>query len=205
MYKQSFHVGITGGIGSGKTTVARLFAEFGIPIYNADERAKALMHTDHTIIGGLTAAFGVEVYHADGTLNRPFLANIVFNNSEKLVVLNAITHPAVLRDSENWQKANGNAPYTLKEAALLIESNSYQQLDKLIVVVAPLELRIARTMLRDNCDRAAVLARISKQLTDEERVKYADFVITNDADFASGSDNLRAQVQNLHRVLLAIS
>jgi dephospho-CoA kinase len=196
------HIGITGGIGSGKTTVARIFAEFGIHIYNADDRAKALMQTDPDIIKNLTDEFGTDVYLPDGTLNRPFLANIVFYNAEKLAVLNAITHPPVLRDTENWQKMHENAPYTLKEAALLIESKSYLQLDKLIVVVTPLEVRIARTMLRDSCDRAAVLARIGKQMTDDERCTYADYIIKNDADRTSGSDNLRAQVERLHRLLL---
>jgi dephospho-CoA kinase len=202
---KTINIGITGGIGSGKTTVCKLFVGFGVPIYNADERAKLLMTTDKEIITNLKKAFGTTVYLPDGALNRAFLANIVFNNAEKLAELNTITHPAVLKDTENWQKLHTKQPYTLKEAALLIESGSYQQLDKLIVVVAPLEVRIARTMHRDNCDRAAVLARIGKQLSDEERAKYADFVITNEADYGGETDNnnrhdLVEQVWRLHRL-----
>jgi dephospho-CoA kinase len=200
---KTLHIGITGGIGSGKTTIAKLFAELGTPIYYADDRAKELMTTDKTIIAALKTEFGEDVYLPTGALNRPFLSNIVFKNPEKLAILNNIMHPIVIKDSENWQKAHATHAYTLKEAALLIESNSYQLLDKLIVVVAPLPLRITRVMARDKCSEEAVLARINAQMSDTDRLKHADFVVHNEAD--NSENPLSAQVLKLHHLFLKMS
>lgn len=195
-------VGITGGIGSGKTTVCKLFEALQVPIYYADDRAKWLMQNDSELMDGLREAFGSEVYTGAGLLNRGFLAEIVFNDSEKLALLNGLVHPAVHRDNEEWQAAQAaqGSVYTLKEAALLYESGANYQLDKIIVVSAPLEARIARVMQRDNCAREAVLARIDKQMPQSEKENMADFVVINE-----NQDALAAQVQRLHEQLLKLA
>ena len=191
------HIGITGGIGSGKTTVCKIFETLGIPAYYADDRAKALMTNDLRLVATLKNTFGNEAYLSDGALNRSYLAATVFGNTEKLAQLNAIVHPAVIADGIAWQQAQTLVPYTLKEAALLIESGSYKNMDKIIVVVAPLELRVARVMHRDGATEAAVQARIAQQLSDAERQKYADFTIYN-----NGAQSLVEQVVAIHRALL---
>lgn len=189
-----YHLGITGGIGSGKTTVCKIFETLGIPIYYADERAKYLMSHDPELIAGITELFGKEAYLEPHVLNRTQIAKIAFNDKEKLNQLNALVHPAVGRDGLAWQTAQQNVPYTLKEAALLYESGSYRSLDKIIVVTAPLELRIQRVMARDEAKRAEVEARIAKQMPEEEKVKLADFVIYND-----GEQALIPQAVAIHR------
>ena len=191
------HIGITGGIGSGKTTVCKIFETLGIPAYYADDRAKALMTNDLRLVATIKNTFGDEAYLPDGALNRSYLAATVFGNTEKLAQLNAIVHPAVIADGIAWQQAQTLVPYTLKEAALLIESGSYKNMDKIIVVVAPLELRVARVMHRDGATEAAVQARIAQQLSDAERQKYADFTIYN-----NGAQSLVEQVVAIHRALL---
>lgn len=195
-------LGITGGIGSGKTTVCKLFEQLHAPIYYADDRAKWLMQHDEQLVADLREAFGTETFTADGKLNRTYLANIVFHNTDQLNKLNALVHPVVQRDSEEWFRAQKykNTPYALKEAALLYESGSYQSLDKIIVVTAPLEQRIERVMQRDNTTRAAVLARINKQMPQEDKERMADFIITN-----NDMDSLESQVQKLHELLLKLA
>ncbi len=197
--KNSFplKVGITGGIGSGKTTVCKIFESLGIPVYYADDRAKLLMVENQAVRSKIIALFGTEAYLPDGKLNRQFIASIVFQDKKKLEKLNAIVHPAVLQDGKQWHTAQTGAPYSLKEAALLIESGSHKALDKLIVVTAPPELRIQRVMERDGVPREAVEARISKQLPEEEKLKLADFVIEND-----GTKMLTTQVLKIHRLLM---
>lgn len=190
-------VGITGGIGSGKSTVCRIFESFNIPIYYADDRAKWLMSNDTIVKNEILSLFGTSAYFPDGSLNRGHIANIVFKNSSKLSELNQIVHPAVAKDGENWFNSLKNTPYAIKEAALLIESGSHKQLDKLIVVTAPIELRIERVMARDNAQRADIEARIAKQMDEAEKVKLADFVIIND-----GQHPLVPQVMNIHRNLI---
>jgi dephospho-CoA kinase len=174
-------VGITGGIGSGKTTVCQIFERMGVPVYYADTRAKELMETDKNLIVAIQNEFGKEVYDAEGNLNRKLLAEIVFGNEEKLLKLNSLVHPIVFKDNESWNHvlANKGYPYTLKEAALLVETGSYKSLDKLIVVTAPLQDRIARVMARDAATYDQVTARIKVQLPEEEKVKLADYVIDN--------------------------
>lgn len=189
--------GITGGIGSGKTTVCKIFETLGIPIYYADDRAKWLMSNDADLMSAIRKAFGEEAYTPEGQLNRAYLAKVAFNDAEKLAQLNAIVHPAVFRDGLQWHEAQAGAPYTLREAALLFESGSYRAIDKMIVVTAPLELRIQRVMERDGVPKEAVLARIEKQWTEEEKVKRADFVIDN-----SGDHLLIPQVLKVHQALL---
>lgn len=196
-------IGITGGIGTGKSAACRLFAErHGIPVYSADDRAKWLMQHHLPLVQALKAAFGEESYLPDGTLNRNHLAKTVFGNPEQLARLNALVHPAVLEDGSEWmrQQAQAGAPYALKEAALLIESSSFRLLDKLIVVTAPLELRLHRAMLRDGVDEATVRARMAHQLPEEEKIKHADFVLDNGGSL----EELAAQVDALHGQLLQL-
>jgi dephospho-CoA kinase len=189
-------IGITGGIGTGKTTVCAIFQTLGIPIYNADQKAKALMHSDKTLREAIKYTFGAATYTNENQLNTTYLADIVFNDTNKLALLNALVHPAVQHDSDAWHDAQQNVPYTLKEAALLYESGGYRTLDKVIVVTAPMELRINRVLNRDKVNRAAVEARMSKQWTEEEKIKRADFVIYND-----GEQLLLPQVLAIHQIL----
>jgi dephospho-CoA kinase len=176
-------VGITGGIGSGKTTVCQIFEKLGVPVYYADQRAKELMEDDALLRTEIKQEFGDEVYDADGKLNRKLLAEIVFSNEEKLVKLNGMVHPAVFRDNQSWNEilAKRGYTYVLKEAALLVETGSYRMLDKLIVVSAPEEDRIRRVMARDDSTEQQVRGRIRAQMPEEQKVKYADYIIYNDA------------------------
>src|SRR5689334_1391221 len=134
---RSIRVGITGGIGSGKSLICKIFATLGVPVYDADSRARMLMTESQMLVSQIKKEFGESSYLPDGSLNRGYLSNEVFNNPAKLEILNSFVHPAVAIDSENWINANATAPYILKEAALLYESGSYKALDKIIVVVAP--------------------------------------------------------------------
>ncbi len=190
-------VGITGGIGSGKTTVCKIFETLGIPVYYADERAKWLMANDSRLIASIRKLFGDEAYDAEGNLNRSHLANIVFNAPEQLAKLNALVHPAVARDAAAWNQKQTDVPYTLREAALIYEVGIDQQLDFVIAVTAPLETRIRRVMERDQTAREAVEARMDKQMPEAEKVKRADFVIYN-----NGNRALIPQVMDIHRALL---
>lgn len=192
-------VGITGGIGSGKSTVCRLFEKFGVPVYYADDRAKWLMNNQEDLKRALKREFGEAVYRTDGLLDRAYLAGIVFKNTTKLEMLNSIVHPAVFEDGQKWQaeqEALGVA-YTLKEAALLFETGSYANLDKIVVVTAPEETRIKRVMDRDKATEEEVRARINKQMPQEEKEKRADYIIENLA-----WETLNIRVSELHEKLL---
>jgi dephospho-CoA kinase len=186
-------VGITGGIGSGKTTVCKIFELLGIPVYYADERAKLLMTEDKKVVEAVKEVFGEQTYLPDGTLNRAYLAKIVFQNNSQLERLNAIVHPAVYKDGESWHEAQKDVPFTLKEAALFFENGSNQFMDKMICVTAPEQIRIKRVMERDNTTEAAVLARMNKQLPESEKVQQSDYVIYND-----GSQSLISQVWSIY-------
>lgn len=190
-------LGITGGMGSGKSTACRLFELLGIPVYYADPRAKALMNEDVQLRKALIKTFGEEVYSAQQELNRAHLSSLVFNNPTKLKQLNALVHPAVAKDYERWHRQQKNVPYTLKEAALLFESGSYKKLDAVIVVNSPLELRITRTMQRDGSTREAILQRINNQLSDKERNQLGQYFLQNDEEHS-----LIEQVVKLHQQLL---
>ncbi|WP_114777579.1 dephospho-CoA kinase [Botryobacter ruber] len=174
-------VGITGGIGVGKTVVCRMFELLGAPVYDADTRAKWVMHHDPVLKQELTAAFGPEAYDATGVLNRPFISGIVFNNPERLAQLNGLVHPRVRLDFEKWAAAHAAAPYLIKEAALMYESESWRQMDEMIAVYAPLEVRLKRLQQRDpHRTEADIKAIISKQLTEEEKMARANHIIYND-------------------------
>jgi dephospho-CoA kinase len=191
-------VGITGGIGSGKSMVARIFGVLGIPVYNADDAAKRLMDSDTVLRQALMAEFGTELY-ADGQLNRPYLANLVFNNQEKLSRLNAIVHPTTIQDAADWMQRQ-TAPYVLKEAALIFESGSQQGLDYVIGVSAPEALRLQRTMQRDTATREQIKARMSKQIDETIKMRLCDFVIVNDEQ-----QMVIPQVLALHEQLLDLA
>lgn len=184
-------VGIAGGIGSGKTIICHVFKVLGIPVYNADLEAKLIMNKSDQVRLAVMQEFGDEAY-SNGVLNRAFLAAQVFNDAAKLAQLNRIVHPAVIQASEDWADAQ-TAPYSLKEASILFESGSYKKVDYSILVTAPIEIRIARVMERDQVTREQVLARMNNQMSDEEKTKLADFVIIND-----GITPIIPQVMALH-------
>ncbi|QBZ98415.1 dephospho-CoA kinase [Flavobacterium sangjuense] len=170
-------IGLTGGIGSGKTMVAEYIKSLGIPVYIADDEARELMSSDK-IIKAISTAFGNEVVN-NGTLNRDKLAQIVFNNPEKLQRLNSIIHPEVKKHFDVWVEKHKNFPFVVKEAAILFESGSYKYCDAVITITAPLETRLQRVINRDKTDRNSVLKRIQNQWTDEQRIAKSNFVINN--------------------------
>jgi len=172
-------VGLTGGIGSGKTTIAKMFHELGVSIYIADIEAKKLMHTSEAIKKELIAAFGEEAY-INGELNRSYLSNIVFNQPEELQKINAIVHPRVGQHFKEWYEAHSNEKYIIKEVAILFENDSYSQCDKIITVVAPIEERFRRILLRDATTREAIQERMNNQWSDEKKIALSDYVIYND-------------------------
>ncbi len=189
-------IGITGGIGSGKSTVCKIFETLNIPIYYADSRAKQIMTESPKLIEKIKTAFGNDAYHADGRLNRGYLANIVFKDIEKLRLLNSFVHPAVHEDYAEWHDSQSDVPYTLYEAALIFESGGHLRLDSVITVFAPETTRIERVMKRDKTTEEAVRARLEKQMPDEMKVKHADFVIVND-----GTHTLVPQVIKINNLL----
>lgn len=190
-------VGVTGGIGSGKTTVCKIFASMGIPVYYADYEAKRLMTYDAHLKSKIRDLLGPSAYHRNGRLNRAHVASIVFSDKEKLEALNQLVHPAVRHDAARWT-ALQTTKYCLQEAALLVENGSYKQLDRLIVVTAPVQVRIDRVISRDNSDREAVQRRIENQLPESKKVAVADFVIDN-----GGKQSLIQQIWEIHKQLIS--
>jgi dephospho-CoA kinase len=191
-------LGITGGIGSGKSTVCKVFQTLGVPVYDADSRAKYLMTTDGILMSQITKEFGDLSYDNLGQINRTYLAANVFNNPEKLEKLNSLVHPRVGEDFEHWTTQHRNAPYLLKEAALLFESGSYTLLDMVIVVHSPVELRMHRILVRDKHRSAEQVQDImSRQWPDEKKLLMADHVIHNDENHL-----IISQVLELHGELL---
>ena len=171
-------IGLTGGIGSGKTTVANLFASLGIPVFNADDAAKQLMQNSPIIKNQLIQQFGDKVYE-QGQLNKSYLASIVFGDPEKLAILNSIVHPVTIQAALDWAQQQSSA-YVIKEAALIFESNASEGLDYVIGVTAPIALRIERVMKRDQCTQAEVEKRMQYQISDAVKMKLCDKVIVND-------------------------
>lgn len=192
-------IGITGNIGSGKSTVSRIFELLGIPVFYADDAAKQVMISDEILIYGIKDAFGTASYFADGQLNRKHIAGIVFNDNEQLKKLNALVHPATFRAFDTWVKNIKDAPYVLKEAALLFESDSYKMCDHTIMVQAPLEVRITRVMKRDNLTRQEIESRNAKQFTEEKKTRLADYIIKND-----DTQLIIPQVLELHGVISSL-
>jgi dephospho-CoA kinase len=188
-------IGLTGGIGSGKSTVARIFEVLGIPIYYADEAAKRIMNENEALKEQIIDAFGPESY-SGGPLNRAYLASRVFNDKEQLERLNALVHPVTIADSEQWMQRQTTA-YAIKEAALIFETGTQRYLDYVIGVSAPVSLRILRAMKRDHSTKEKVQAVIDRQLDESIKMKLCDFVIANNEQQA-----ILPQVMGIHHILL---
>ncbi|MBC7850383.1 MAG: dephospho-CoA kinase [Chitinophagaceae bacterium] len=191
-------IGITGGIGSGKSTAARIFEVLGIPVYYADTAAKRLMNEDPALKKEIEKLFGPEAYH-NGLLNREYLAAQVFDNKSKLELLNSVIHPATIRDSNDWMEKQTTS-YAIKEAALIFESGSQDTLDFVIGVSAPQSMRIHRAMTRDSISRPQVISRMSKQIEETIKMRLCDFILINDEQ-----QLLLPQVLSLHNQLLELS
>lgn len=189
-------IGLTGGIGSGKTTVARMFAEYGIPVYIADEEAKNLMHTSSIIRNELQALIGKKVYK-NGKLDRAYMAERIFNDKVLLEKVNQIVHPRVEEHFQEWKKKHP-APYCIKEAAILFENDGYKRCDKTILVIADKEERIRRVMNRDQVNREKVLERMQNQWADAKKIPLADYIIKNNA-----LNQTKEEVKNLHSMLFS--
>ena len=174
-------IGITGGIGAGKTTISKCFATLGVPVFNSDECAKQIA-LNPIISAQIKTLLGNDSYTSNGTYNRPYISNIVFNDKQKLAQLNGIIHPAVAQAFDDFCTKNAHHKYVLKESALLFETKLYQHLNATIVVVANLETRIARVTQRDNSTATQVQERINNQLSDAEKIKLANYVISNNND-----------------------
>lgn len=172
-------IGITGGMGSGKTTVCHIFETLGVPVYYADGRGKFLLQNDDAVKQKVRSVFGNNIYGEKGEFDRAAMAAMVFKDTEKLHALEAIVHPAVQLDFEEWARAQ-KGKYIIKEAALLFESGSYKALDKIIMVFAPLEIRVKRITERDRSTRESVMERIEKQWPDDKKKELADYTIIND-------------------------
>lgn len=190
-------LGITGGIGSGKSTVCRIFEHLGVPVYNADSRARELIAENLQLRAELIRHFGNEAF-ANGTYNTAYMAGLVFHDRSKLALLNSIVHPYVFKDWEDFCSQHAESPYVVKEAAIMLETESRKTVDKVVLVFAPEELRIQRSMRRDGSSREKVLARMASQMPEAEKLKLADRVIYND-----GSKALIPQVLELHRALIS--
>lgn len=193
-------VGITGGIGSGKSTVCRIFEVLGIPVFYADTVAKEVMHTDDILVRDIINTFGPDAYSYQGELNRKYLADIVFKNKAELDKLNALVHPAVFRAFETWASLYPNASYVIKEAALMFESGSFKLCDYNVLVLSPADLKIRRVMERDAATQDEVESRMNKQFSDEEKARMADFFIRNNE-----KELLIPQVLDLNSRILAMT
>lgn len=186
-------------MGAGKSTICKIFSQIGISIFDADARAKWLMTNDAELKKAIIDSFGWDSYTRKDELNRDYIAKVVFNNEQKLKTLNGIVHPAVKTDYEKWILDRKEEPYSLKEAALLFESESYKSLHRVMVVTCPIETRIERILKRDHVKREDILKRIENQSTDRERMSKADWVIYND-----GAHSLINQAMDLHHTILKI-
>ena len=174
-------IGITGGIGSGKSTVCRILEILGVPVYYADDRAKEIMNSDKVLKNKIKDIFGEEAYHRNGRLNRNYIASRIFAQPEMREALNQLVHPAVIKDGFNWNLSQ-SAPITAKEAALLIPSGSYRELDGIILVTCPKNIRIKRVMKRNKLTAEQVEARINSQMSEDEMKPFADWIVINDGD-----------------------
>ena len=192
-------IGITGGIGAGKSTVAGIFKVLGVPVFDADATAKNILNTDSVLREQIADTFGSETYK-NGLLDKKYLATLVFNNPDQLAKLNALVHPATIAAADKWASSFADRPYIIKEAALLFEAGTNEGLDYIIGVTAPVELRIARVMERDHVAREEVLSRMQHQLDDTEKMKRCNFVIDNNE-----TSLVIPQVLALHEQFISLS
>ncbi len=194
-------IGVTGGIGTGKTFVCSLFAAKGIPVFDADSRAKLIYTEDLSLKESILEKFSKQAYKPDGSFDKEWMASQVFGNDDALKQLNDLVHPAVFNDYKSWVKKNLNASYLVKEAALMFESNSHLMMHKIIAVTAPLELRMERIMKRDpNRSREQILTIIHKQLPEDAKCQMADFCIDN-----NGQTNIKAEIDRLHDIFISLA
>jgi dephospho-CoA kinase len=191
MYK----IGITGGIGSGKSTVCRLLEQYGAAVYDSDAEAKRLMNSDENLRKSLIETFGQECYNAEG-LNRAYLAGRVFGDKEQLQRLNSIVHPAVKADFRRWAEEQ-SAPYVILESAILFDAGFQSEVDATLAVLAPLPERVRRAMERDGAEREAVMSRISNQMSDDELHRMADRCVVN-----LSMDYLESDIEQLHKIYM---
>ena len=198
MISKPLKVGVTGGIGAGKSLVCEIFSILNVPIYHADEEAKMLLVKNPDVVCAIKENFGDRAYYADGSLNREFLSESVFSDKAKLQIINSIVHPAVAIDFGAWCERNYSQPIIIKEAALLVESGSYKELDRLITVTAPEPVRIKRVLDRDSHRNLNQIQQIvAKQLKEEEKAAISDYIIQND-----GHSLLIPQVVRIHQSLI---
>ena len=190
-------IGVTGGIGSGKSTVCNIFRNLGVPIFTSDDEGKRLMNTDAELRKQIKAAFGNDTYTSSNEIDRERMANLVFNDNQALMELSNLVHPKVRKAFEDWCIQYEKRPYVIKEAAILFESGHYHDMDKIINIFAPKEERILRVMERDHITKDEVLKRMRFQYTDEERNRLADFIIINEEE-----QDLLPQVMELHEIFL---
>lgn len=200
MVNKPYQVGITGGIGAGKSLISKIFSILEIPVFNADQSAKNVMHEHENVVGNVKELFGVDAYK-EGKLNRKRIASVVFKDKSLLSRLNAVVHPAVAQDYSNWLVNNSDSKFIIKEAALLFENQSSQQLDKIILVSAPEDLRIDRVLSRDKHRRGSdIKAIMNNQLSEDKMRSMADYIIQNDEKAP-----VITQVMKLYEELLAQS
>lgn len=192
-------IGITGGIGSGKTTVCKVFELLGVPVFYADDVAKSIMYTDPILKRGVLDAFGENSYTQSGDLNRSYISSIVFNDKHELEKLNSLVHPAVFRAFDTWVLSQSEASYVIKEAALLYESDAYKMCDQSILVISPIETRISRVKARDGISAEDIQLRMNRQFSDEEKMRFADHILMNDE-----KQLLIPQIIQLHQQFLMI-
>lgn len=188
-------IGVTGGIGSGKSYICRIISSLGFPVYNCDAEAKKLMNTNKYIINSLKQLIGENSYDSEGNLNKPIIAQFLFANEENAHKINSVVHPVVKEDFRSWASAQ-NADLIFMESAILFESGFNDVVDNVITITAPPETRIERTIRRDNTTREQVIARINQQMQDEERVRLSDYIICNNTN-----DNVEQQIKTIIETL----
>lgn len=193
-YYMAKTIGITGGIGSGKTTVCKIFEVLGVPIFYSDDEAKFIIENNEFVIQKIKNLFGNEAYFENGKYNKSFVASKIFHDKSLLLQLNSIVHPIVIDANQLWNKRNSHYPYIINESALIFETGKYKNFDKTILIYSPEELRIKRVMIRDDISRDNVLARIKNQMSDLEKIKFADRVIINNYGIS-----LLRQIFKIHR------
>lgn len=191
-------IGLTGGIGSGKSLVADFFKLLGVPVYTSDVEAKKLMYTNSFIRKSLIDAFGDKVYSDSGELNRSELATLIFNNEDALQKVNNIVHPQVRLHYKEWLLKHAVEPYVIQESALLFDTGFYTNFDKIITVTADKEIRLSRVVERDSCTKESVLERMSKQISEQEKIEKSDFVIYNNSELVI------PQIITVHKEILKL-